>query len=155
MTAVFDDAGRLIGFDQHWQLDGTYSQDLVVLTDENRDRILTEGELDAAGTLILEAAAPFRYYTVLTVGAGEPAFLSPTSHSVTFDEGRELLAVDFFLPLAEPTALPAGSTVFLIDSFENFHVAFAVEEPVSLRNPPPECEANINRFRQEITFDCD
>lgn len=144
---VFDKAGRMAAVRNIWQFDEAFTQYAVQGLDTDEDGKLSDDELKPLAKVNVESLKEFDFFTFLSVGETDAAFVPPEEYWLEFHNGQ--LTLFFTLPLTAPMAVGAKTTLEIFDPEYFVAFDFVKQDPISLRDAPPNCSA-VHHRPQEL-----
>jgi ABC-type uncharacterized transport system substrate-binding protein len=147
VEVVFDQQGRMAAVRNIWQFDEAFSQYAVQGLDSDEDGKLSDEELQPLAKVNVESLKEFDFFTFLSVGVTDAAFVPPQEYWLESHDGR--LTLFFTLPLSEPMAVGAKTTLEIFDPEYFVAFDFVKQDPISLRDAPLGCSA-VHHRPQEL-----
>ena len=136
---VFDKSGKMAAVRNIWQFDDAFSEYAIQGLDKNDDGKLSDDELKPLAKVNVDSLKDFAFFTYLSIGKDEPAFVPPKEYWLEFHGGR--LTLFFTLPLKKPVAVGPKTMLEIFDPEYFVAFEFAKKNPVKLDGAPAGCTA--------------
>jgi ABC-type uncharacterized transport system substrate-binding protein len=139
---LFSSDGKITALRYVWTFDDMYSAFATQGLDKNNDGKYSREELTELAEVNVTSLEEFKYFTVAKSGADSLAFGSPKDYWLEMN--KDILALHFTLPLAQPAAQKDFS-VAIFDSSFFVDLSFPEGAKVELVGAPATCTAEAIR----------
>lgn len=139
---VFDQNAEITAIRNIWQFDEAFTSYAIQGLDTDGDSKLSDAELAPLAKVNIESLNEFDFFTWLTIGGKEQAFVPPTEYWLEFHGGR--LTLFYTLPLKEPTAVGPDTALEVFDPEYFVAFVFMPEKTVTLDGAPAGCKAEYH-----------
>jgi ABC-type uncharacterized transport system substrate-binding protein len=136
---VYDAEGRMTGIRHHWTFDDMFSSYATQGLESKQKGVFTREELQPLAEVNITSMKEFDYFTEGKMNGQKVEFGAPTDYFLELKD--QLLTLHFTLPLKTPVQTKSVD-LEIYDPLYFVAFEFDEKEPITLRDPPPNCKLN-------------